>query len=130
MRLLLSIANPCNSDVPLDDDAPLCYNKECKQKGASAMAITQVKPFANGAGSEQTTNYDDVRHQIETWPSAERARLAQYIITTLEPEAATNPRKRNSVAEIYGRMAVEGVPAPSDDEVDRMLDESRLERYG
>lgn len=94
------------------------------------MAITQVKPLANGAGSEQATNYDDVRHQIEAWPSVERARLAQYIITTLVPEAVVNPGKRNSVVEIYGRMAVEGVPAPSDDEVERMLEESRLERYG
>ncbi len=88
------------------------------------MSIAQVKPLANGTGSEQATNYDDVLHQIEVWPSAECARLAQYIITTLVPEAATNLRKRNSVAEIYGRMAVEGVPAPSDDEVVRMLEES------
>jgi hypothetical protein len=76
------------------------------------MAITQINPFADPKDAEPVIRYEEVRHQIESWPSVERARLAQYIISTLVPGEATKPKRRNSVAEIFGRMAVDGVPAP------------------
>lgn len=93
------------------------------------MAAMQVERFTSAAGTAQTTDYDDVRHQIERWPSVERARLAQYIITTLVSDEPAHPKKRNAVEQIVGRMAIAGVPAPSDEDVAHMLEESRLERY-
>lgn len=94
------------------------------------MAIADVEHRPAATSDDANSDYENVRHLVDSLPAPERARLAQHIITTLMPDEVRGPKKRNSVGEIFGRMAVEGVPAPSDEEVARMIEDYRTEKYG
>ncbi len=86
------------------------------------MTSAHVERPTAASTSEQAADYDQVRQQIENWPAAERARLAQFIINTLVAIPPPTPKRRNAVAEIFGRMAAPGPPT-SEDEVRQLVDD-------
>ena len=71
--------------------------------------------------------YEAILEAIDQWPSAKRLTLIQDILRTWMPPAAK--RRRNTLEKALGLLAT-SEPPPSDNEVDRWLNERRMEKYG
>jgi hypothetical protein len=77
----------------------------------------------------------EVWERVRTWPAAERIALASRILQSLEREQArpaaapeaVKPRK--ALADLWGAWATDQ-PPPTDEEVERMIDEAIMEKYG
>jgi len=61
-----------------------------------------------------------------------KSQLAEYIAYLVEndEQAATPQRKRDTLTEAIGLLAQSDRPAPTDEEIDQMLDEHRMRKYG
>ncbi len=71
--------------------------------------------------------YHAVLKTIRQWPYATRLKLVQDILKSLETGA--NLSTRQTFTQALGLLAQDR-PPPSDAEIDRWLDEHRLEKYG
>ena len=80
-----------------------------------------------------STNYENILKTIKHWPSSERLNLIQDILDTLKPDledsnSTLSPVKRPTLPDALGLLATP--TPPSDQEVQELLDEHRLEKYG
>jgi hypothetical protein len=76
--------------------------------------------------SAQNDPVSSIWGQISGWPPPLRLSLASKILQSLEHEQS---RPRKSLADLWGLMATEQ-PPPTDEEVNRILEEHRLRKYG
>lgn len=73
-------------------------------------------------------HYESVVNTIRSWPAAQRLTLVQDVLATLAPDI-TPPRRQPTLARALGLLATD-VAAPSDEDVAKLLDQRRQERYG
>lgn len=78
-----------------------------------------------------TTELDKetILQAIASWPVEERLALARAIMERTGTEV-TNQPQRPSWRALAGIAAVPGQAPPTDEEVEQMLDEHRMEKYG
>ena len=94
-----------------------------------AQAPTSRTPQTEaGAPSAE---YETVRAIIHGWSPDLRAALIHDLINTLVKEAEdANPRpRRKKASELIGILTM-GQPAPTDEEVERIIQEQREAKYG
>lgn len=72
---------------------------------------------------------DEVMQVVLNWPSDKRLSLVQEVLRTLQSDIKHPGRRRHPLNEALGLAATEG-PPPSDEDVRRILETSRMERYG
>jgi hypothetical protein len=75
-----------------------------------------------------------VWEQVKAWPVPQRIALASQILQSLEREQApaelpAEPTPRKTVMDLWGAWAT-NKPPPSDEEVERIIDEAIMEKYG
>lgn len=77
-----------------------------------------------------TLDRETILHLVETWPIGEQVALADAILASAHA-APLSPSQPPAVpsATLRGIFA-NGQPAPSDEEVARILEEERLKKYG
>ena len=78
--------------------------------------------------STTNTDYETVRTIIHRWPTAMRITLIHDILDTLAKQESVDI-KRGTLERARGLLN-SGRPAPTDEEVQQMLDERRMEKYG
>jgi hypothetical protein len=74
------------------------------------------------------TEYETILQTVGKWPAMRRFSLVHDVLKTLEPEGTERPRK-HTLATALGLLKT-NQPAPSDEEVARILHEARMEKYG
>ncbi len=74
----------------------------------------------------ENLSYESIIGIVRAWTSSQRFALVQDILKTLAPE---EPRaKKQTLAKALGLAATENRP-PDDEEVRKILEEARLEKY-
>ena len=73
-------------------------------------------------------NYRAIIEIIRGWPPASRFSLVQDVLKTLAPGVESSRSKRPTLEKALGLLTT-NQPAPSDAEVQRWLDEHRMEKY-
>jgi hypothetical protein len=81
------------------------------------------------ATARELAEYSSVFKIIRGWSPSLRATLITRLIDELAREAEP-PRPRKSTLERARGLLSNGSPPPSDEEVERILDEYRQEKYG
>ena len=81
---------------------------------------------------EKTKTYETISSTVRSWPQTMRLKLMQDIIESLNPEnieIEANPNKQSTLSEALGLLST-GDFAPNDDEIQTLLNEHKLEKYG
>jgi len=83
---------------------------------------------------QEPIRYDELLQVVSTWSPALKFTLIQDLLQSLEPAVATlQPRKakesQSTLEQALGLLATDD-SAPNDDEVQQILVESRMEKYG
>ncbi len=81
------------------------------------------------AKSGNVSNYETIINIVRNWPAPQRFTLVQEVLATLAPEVSATLHRQPTLARARGLLATQQ-PAPSDQDVEAMLDERRRERYG
>lgn len=76
-----------------------------------------------------TLTYDQVLKTVHAWPPDKRISLAQDLLRSLTSDMRAPHPRRNTLKKALGLLATDA-PAPSDEEIRRLLDERRTEKYG
>ena len=74
---------------------------------------------------------DDVAQvfaRVEAWPEEARRSLVEKIRGTFR-EGSAEPERRKNFMNLLGLLKTDG-PPPTDEEVDQMLHDARMERFG
>ncbi len=74
-------------------------------------------------------SYERVISIVRSWPAPQRLTLIQDLLATLVPDVATARQRPPTLARALGLLGTDQ-PAPSDEDIARLLDERRRERYG
>jgi hypothetical protein len=77
---------------------------------------------------QEINSYQQVLQTIHGWPLERRFALVQDVIDTLVTEAVPARSKRKTLDMALGLLKTDH-PAPSDEEVQRWLQERRMEKY-
>ena len=77
----------------------------------------------------KANSYETVLKTVRQWSPDRRFALVRDVINTLAPEVVPSPPKRKTLEKALGLLATSR-PAPSDAEVQRWLDERRMEKHG
>jgi hypothetical protein len=88
-------------------------------------------PTPQAQADVPSTDYETIRAIIHGWPPDLRAALIHDLVNTLVKETEeTNPRpRRKKASEVIGILNM-GQPAPTDEEVERIIQEHREAKYG
>ena len=83
------------------------------------------------AATEEHTQpgYDALLATISAWPMEHQLALVQDILKIITGEVARHTTRKPTLQQAAGLLAGSW-PPPSDEEVNRWLDEARTERYG
>lgn len=73
--------------------------------------------------------YRQVLAAAASWSAAERFSLIQDLLQTLTPDPVSPEERRAAIERLEG-ILVTSEPPPTDEDVYRMLEERRLEKYG
>lgn len=72
----------------------------------------------------------DILNRVKSWPVPSRIELARHILETVEGRPAVEPPPRSRpVSDLVGLLRADG-PAPTDEEVEQIIEEERLRKYG
>ncbi len=77
----------------------------------------------------ESIKYRDVLQVVETWSPEWRLALMRDLLNSLESEWKTPRPREKTLSQALGLLATDQ-PAPTDDQVQAMLDEHRMEKYG
>jgi len=77
----------------------------------------------------ENINYESILLAVKRWPAARRFALVQDVLRTLAAESEPQPPRERTLEQAL-RLMPPGQPAPTDEEVERWLDERRMEKYG
>ena len=75
------------------------------------------------------THIDGILQQVQTWPSDDRAALAREILRVNHRSTSLAPAPRDTLKRAMGVLRT-NAPAPSDEQVKRIIEEARLAKYG
>jgi hypothetical protein len=75
------------------------------------------------------TNYAKVMDIVHHWPIERRLALMQDVLESMSTEISRKPRKRKTLHKALGLLAT-NAPPPTDEDIQQMLDEYRMEKYG
>ena len=81
----------------------------------------------------ETNQIADVVRLVQDWPASLRVALARRILETLESPPVEQPpaaRPRGPTAAEIAAMFKTDKPAPTDEEVQRILEEELMKKYG
>jgi hypothetical protein len=85
----------------------------------------------------QVVNHENILEIVRRWSPGRRFALAQDILATLAtelekstPSTSTSEERPSTLQKALGLLSTGDSPAPSDDDIQRWLDEYRLEKYG
>jgi hypothetical protein len=73
-------------------------------------------------------NYESIIDIIQHWPAARRFMLVHEVLKTLEPKEESVPQRQRTLDRALG--IVHTAHPPTDEEVERIIDEYRQEKYG
>lgn len=76
--------------------------------------------------SADVAEYQQILARVRSWSAAQRLHLVQDVLTTLAP---IEREARQTLEQARGLLASDR-PTPTDEDVARLLDERRAERYG
>jgi hypothetical protein len=76
--------------------------------------------------TEQEDRLSSVWHEVRTWSARVRLALASRILQSLEQEQA--PTSRSSAMDLIGLWRTDR--PPTDEEIDRIVEEERLRKHG
>jgi hypothetical protein len=71
--------------------------------------------------------YQEVLAAAASWPALERVSLIQDLLQTLAPDPV-GPDERSAAIERLEGILATSEPPPTDEDIDRMLEERRMER--
>lgn len=74
-------------------------------------------------------NYDAVINIVRSWPASQRFMLVQEVLATLAPEKPATLRRQPTLPRARGLLAAQQ-PAPTDADIEALLETRRQERYG
>lgn len=77
----------------------------------------------------KTSSYDTVLQTVRQWPPERRFALVRDVINTLAEETSSSRSRHETLGKALGLLATDK-PAPSDSEIERWLDERRVEKFG
>lgn len=77
-------------------------------------------------GTRIPDNLDDVTRLISLWPVDKRLALMERLLAGLK---ADMPAPKKPLRGLLGVLTIEGAP-PTDEQIDRMLDERRMRKHG
>ena len=77
----------------------------------------------------QTADYEQILTIVRSWSAAQRFTLVQDVLSTLAPAEAPQHASRPTLDRARGLLAADQA-ALSDEDIARLLDERRSERYG
>jgi hypothetical protein len=79
--------------------------------------------------TSETISYETVIEIVRRWPPVRRLSLVQDVQKTVAQEVEPPRSKKNTLEKALGLLAT-GQTAPSDAEIQQLLDEHRMEKYG
>jgi hypothetical protein len=92
------------------------------------MSATQPDQVTEVA-TNGTLSYESILSVVRNWPLSMRAALMHDLLDTLTEQSQKHERKRKALSRLFGLLKTDK-PAPSDEDVERWLDERRMEKYG
>jgi hypothetical protein len=79
----------------------------------------------------QPLTHEKIVEAVQTWPNAQRLKLVQDILKDLTEEYQPKPAPKNTLDRALGLLRkYTDAPPPTDEEVERWLEEERLRKYG
>jgi hypothetical protein len=75
-----------------------------------------------------TSDYQEILQRVAAWPAERKVSLANEILGSVQGQAKPKA-KRDTLSRALGLARGNG-PPPDDTEVDRILEEHRMEKYG
>jgi hypothetical protein len=97
---------------------------------AGAIDSRAGRDYTLDMDTKTVSPHDAVLQTISHWTPTQRFALVQEVLKTLEPPALSPTfSERHTLDKALGLLKTER-PAPTDEEVGRILHESRLEKYG
>lgn len=79
--------------------------------------------------TERAPEYQEILTTVVGWPVWQRVALVQNVLRTVAPEPVDDQARRDALRRLNGMLAGYG-PPPTDEDVERWLDERRMEKYG
>jgi hypothetical protein len=77
----------------------------------------------------EPTGYEAVLNTVRRWPPDRRLALVRDVLGTLAPEVEPSRSRINTLEKALGLLTTDA-PAPSDAEIQRWLNERRMQKYG
>ncbi|HEV7224968.1 MAG TPA: hypothetical protein VGN42_19850 [Pirellulales bacterium] len=77
--------------------------------------------------TSQTNAFDEIWEIVRNWSPPQKRSLATRLLKSLEHAEPARPRK--SLADLVGLAATDRSP-PTDEEVEQILEEERMRKYG
>lgn len=77
----------------------------------------------------ESPDISDVLERVRTWTPGMRLVLARKVLETLESPAISEPPRTMLLNDVVGLLQTE-MPAPDDQECDRIVEQERARKYG
>lgn len=76
------------------------------------------------------STFGNVWNEVRVWPQSRKLALAAKILESVHDESQERPAgPRRNLSDLVGLAATDASP-PADEEVERILEEERLKKYG
>jgi len=78
----------------------------------------------------QSLTHEKIVKTVQTWPNARRLKLVQDILKDMSDDYEPKPTPKNTLDRALGLLRnYTDAPPPTDEEVERWLEEERLKKY-
>ena len=76
----------------------------------------------------ENINYESVLSLVRQWPTSQQMALVEDVLKTISPRVESPGNRQKTLSKALGMLATTQ-PAPTDEDVERWLDERRMEKY-
>ena len=80
--------------------------------------------------AESPPTYAQVLRAIGSWPRKQRLALMRHLFETIDDDWEEKERRRREALHRLEGMLATDAPPPTDEEVERILEEERMKKYG
>jgi hypothetical protein len=97
------------------------------------MAISkehQTKDLHPAKGNVPEAAYSGILEEVKSWSEEWRFKLLHDLLDTLASDRSRAEKRKEAAEKLIGILAVEGKEPPTDEEVERILEDARMEKYG
>ena len=77
----------------------------------------------------ENISYEGVLKIVSQWPTAQQMALVEDVLKAISPRVEPPKKRQRTLGQALGLLATDRA-APTDEEVERWLDERRMEKYG